>query len=67
METTTDPEEASNINELIIEATDAEFGISGFLNIYGPLVKWLRHRPFKAVSWVQILHGSPYVEACPEW
>ncbi len=27
-----------------------------FLN--GPLVKWLRHRPFTAVTWVQIPYGS---------
>src|SRR5699024_2557724 len=25
---------------------------------YGPLVKWLRHRPFTAVTWVQIPYGS---------
>ena len=25
----------------------------------GPLVKWLRHRPFTAVTWVQIPYGSP--------
>ena len=24
----------------------------------GPLVKWLRHRPFTAVTWVQIPYGS---------
>ncbi len=27
--------------------------------LYGPLVKWLRHRPFTAVTWVQIPYGSP--------
>ena len=26
---------------------------------YGPLVKWLRHRPFTAVTWVRIPYGSP--------
>ena len=26
--------------------------------ILGPLVKWLRHRPFTAVTWVQIPYGS---------
>ena len=25
----------------------------------GPLVKWLRHRPFTAVTRVQFSHGSP--------
>ena len=25
----------------------------------GPVVKWLRHRPFTAVSWVRIPSGSP--------
>ena len=25
---------------------------------YDPLVKWLRHRPFTAVTWVQIPYGS---------
>ena len=25
----------------------------------GPLVKWLRHRPFTAVTWVRIPYGSP--------
>ena len=28
------------------------------LLFYGPLVKWLRHRPFTAVTWVQIPYGS---------
>ena len=27
---------------------------------YDPLVKWLRHRPFTAVTWVQIPYGSLY-------
>ena len=26
---------------------------------YGPLVKWLRHGPFTAVTWVRIPYGSP--------
>ena len=26
--------------------------------LYDPLVKWLRHRPFTAVSWVRIPYGS---------
>ena len=26
--------------------------------VYDPLVKWLRHRPFTAVTWVQIPYGS---------
>ena len=25
----------------------------------GPLVKWLRHRPFTAITWVRIPQGSP--------
>ena len=32
---------------------------STFKIIYGPLVKWLRHRPFTAVSGVRIPYGSP--------
>ena len=28
--------------------------------ILGPLVKWLRHRPFTAVTWVRVPYGSPY-------
>ena len=27
---------------------------------YDPLVKWLRHGPFTAVTWVQIPYGSLY-------
>ena len=27
--------------------------------IYGPLVKWLRHRPFTAVTRVRVSYGSP--------
>ena len=27
--------------------------------LYGPLVKWLRHGPFTAVTWVRIPYGSP--------
>ena len=30
----------------------------GFI-IFGPLVKWLRHRPFTAVTRVRIPYGSP--------
>ena len=26
---------------------------------YGPLVKWLRHGPFTAVTWVRFPYGSP--------
>ena len=29
----------------------------------GPLVKWLRHRPFTAVTWVRVPYGSPHLEA----
>ena len=28
--------------------------------LYGPLVKWLRHGPFTAVTWVRIPYGSPF-------
>ena len=28
-------------------------------NKYGPLVKWLRHGPFTAVTWVRVPYGSP--------
>ena len=28
------------------------------VKVNGPLVKWLRHRPFTAVTWVQIPYGS---------
>ena len=28
--------------------------------LYGPLVKWLRHGPFTAVTWVRFPYGSPY-------
>ena len=31
----------------------------------GPLVKWLRHRPFTAVTWVQIPYGSPESSGFP--
>ena len=34
-------------------------GASGAPEPYGPLVKWLRHRPFTAVTWVRIPYGSP--------
>ena len=27
----------------------------------GPLVKWLRHGPFTAVTWVRVPYGSPFV------
>ena len=30
--------------------------------IFGPLVKWLRHRPFTAVTRVRIPYGSPLLE-----
>ena len=33
----------------------------GFI-IFGPLVKWLRHRPFTAVTRVRIPYGSPLLE-----
>ena len=29
------------------------------LKLFGPLVKWLRHRPFTAVTRVRIPYGSP--------
>ena len=29
------------------------------LPLPGPLVKWLRHRPFTAVTWVRVPYGSP--------
>ena len=28
---------------------------------YGPLVKWLRHGPFTAVTWVRVPYGSPFI------
>ena len=34
-------------------------GAASLRLLYGPLVKWLRHRPFTAVTWVQIPYGSP--------
>ena len=34
-------------------------GAHGAPEPYGPLVKWLRHRPFTAVTWVRIPYGSP--------
>ena len=34
--------------------------------ILGPLVKWLRHRPFTAVTWVRVPYGSPENNLCPE-
>ena len=27
---------------------------------HGPLVKWLRHGPFTAVTWVRVPYGSPH-------
>ena len=34
-------------------------GFGSFSGIWhDPLVKWLRHRPFTAVTWVQIPYGS---------
>ena len=33
--------------------------------LLGPLVKWLRHRPFTAVTWVRVPYGSPKQEAPP--
>ena len=36
---------------------EAPRGASWILN--GPLVKWLRHGPFTAVTWVRIPYGSP--------
>ena len=38
-----------NIVNVLFEAT----------NYIGPLVKWLRHRPFTAVTRVRIPYGSP--------
>ncbi len=32
---------------------------NGFRPNDGPLVKWLRHGPFTAVTWVRIPYGSP--------
>ena len=29
------------------------------VSLYGPLVKWLRHRPFTAVTRVRVSYGSP--------
>ncbi len=34
--------------------------LSATLNTSGPLVKWLRHRPFTAVTRVRIPYGSPF-------
>ena len=31
----------------------------GAPDFFGPLVKWLRHRPFTAVTWVRVPYGSP--------
>ncbi len=28
---------------------------------YGPLVKWLRHRPFTAITGVRVPYGSPFI------
>ena len=32
----------------------------------GPLVKWLRHGPFTAVTWVRVPYGSPFI-GNPAW
>ena len=37
---------------------EAPRGASWILN--GPLVKWLRHGPFTAVTWVRVPYGSPH-------
>ena len=37
---------------------EAPFGASWIFS-NGPLVKWLRHGPFTAVTWVRIPYGSP--------
>ena len=34
--------------------------------LYGPLVKWLRHRPFTAVTWVRVPYGSPKESSLPK-
>ena len=34
--------------------------------LYGPLVKWLRHRPFTAVTWVRVPYGSPKQSSPPQ-
>ena len=34
-----------------------------FCRRHGPLVKWLRHGPFTAVTWVRIPYGSPRKKA----
>ena len=36
------------------------FRAFGPLGQHGPLVKWLRHRPFTAVTRVRVSYGSPY-------
>ena len=33
----------------------------------GPLVKWLRHRPFTAVTWVRVPYGSPDIGSTVGW
>ena len=35
--------------------------------LYGPLVKWLRHRPFTAVTWVRVPYGSPKRHPAARW
>ena len=40
------------------DARDVRKGIPFHPN-QGPLVKWLRHRPFTAVTWVRVPYGSP--------
>ena len=41
----------------------AEMEQNGFHPDDGPLVKWLRHGPFTAVTWVRIPYGSPSYKA----
>ena len=45
----------------LVEHLTVNQGVDGSsppTGVNGPLVKWLRHRPFTAVTWVQIPYGS---------
>ena len=37
--------------DILLQGGDNEY-------VHDPLVKWLRHRPFTAVTWVRIPYGS---------
>ena len=45
----------------LVEHLTVNQGVDGSsppTGVNGPLVKWLSHRPFTAVTWVQIPYGS---------